>query len=314
MDLSEIQEIIACLPAGRTFFHYFKGRYALLLLAQYTGEQGIKIADLRQSPYRSLLAKPVVKQALANCGSGRVRAQDLLHFWPQNGQTLLLKLGRWGGDSDRRWQQTCRPGYNLVLQLVFANDHDDQYRRLLQPAYDGYFSGSAHPIAQRRRNAFYRETLAWARIDLDWSTGEALIEEIQSDWVSYANILRRQLKSGRSLEHCYGLRCKDPRRLQHYLDHVLSNYAAVWDEAMLSAAMDFIRCELGLEQVFYHDFRTGAVLKGIEDYLPPRSLYSTLPRRFCLQTVDQAPRFLQRDKTARRVLKRVKNPQFFVLP
>lgn len=30
------------------------------------------------------------------------------------------------------------------------------------------------------------ETLAWARIDLDFASNQALIEEIQSDWVKNA--------------------------------------------------------------------------------------------------------------------------------
>ena len=33
---------------------------------------------------------------------------------------------------------------------------------------------------------YLRETLAWARIDRDGAAGEALIEEIQSGWVSRA--------------------------------------------------------------------------------------------------------------------------------
>ena len=311
MDLSEVREIIACLTKGRTFYYYFKDRYALQLLAECAGEQGVAIAALRQSHYAPLLDKPMVKQVLAHFGSGRVYTADLLGYWPQETRTLLLKLGVWGGNSDRRWQQTCRPGYNLVLQLVFANDHDSQYRRLLKPQSDGCLNYSCHPIAQRQRGAFYRETLAWARIDLDWHNDEALIEEIQSDWIADASDLQRQLRAGRGLEYRYGLQHCKPKRVQHYLDHVLSKYASLWDEAMLSATLDFIRRELGVKKVFYHEYATGAALKGIEDYLPPRSLYSKLPRRFCLQPVPQAPRFLQTDKTARRVLKRIKKPVFF---
>ena len=312
MDLSEVQEIIACLPAGRTFFHYFKDRYALLLLAQRASAQGVRIGTLRQSPYAPLLDKPVIKQALASCGSGRITAADLLDYWPGQPQTLLLKLAHWGGDDDRRWQQTCRPGYNLVLQLVFANDHDTQYRRLLKPAFDGYFNFHLHPIAKRRPGEFYRETLAWARIDLDWQTGEALIEEIQSDWIARAAKLQRQLRSDCSLDNQYDLAAAN-RSLVIYLDQVLAQYSRLWDEAMLSATIDFIRRELGLKSVFYHEFETGAVLKGIDYCKPPRSLYTRLPRRFCLEPVHQVPLFLQRDKTTRRVLRRIKKPVFFKL-
>ena len=312
MDSSEVQEIISCLPQGRTFFPYFKDRYALLLLAELVGEQGRRISALRQSHYAPLLAKPVVKQALANCGSGRITANDLLSCWPVQAQTLLLKLSHWGGGVDRRWQQTCRFGYNLVLQLVFSNDHDTQYRRLLKPEFDGYFNYNCHPIAKRRRNVFFRETLAWARIDLDWQSGEALIEEIQSDWVADATRLQRRLRLGSGIENEYGIR-PDRALVLQYLDHILADYARIWDEAMLSATLNFIRRELGLKQIYYHEFETSIVLKGIEHCKPPRSLYTKLPRRFCLEQTQHVPGFIQQDKTARRVLKRIKNPLFFKL-
>lgn len=311
MDLSTIKEIMACLPKDRTFFYYFKDRYALLRLAALAQQTDLSISTLRQSPYAPLLDKPLVKQVLANCGRGMVRAQDLLDYWPAKTQTLLLKLGHWGGDEDRRWQQTCRPGYNLVLQLLFANDHDRQYRRLFRPRYDGYFNYSCHPIAKRHKKAFYRETLAWARIDLDWHTGEALIEEIQSDWISDARRLLKKLQQGDDLEYEYGIQGQRAQVL-HYLQTVLADYAKLWDEAMLSAALNFIQQELGLKNVFYHEFTTGAALKGMTDCLPPRSLYSKLPRRFCLQPVKYAPEFLQRDKTCRRVLKKIRHPVFFI--
>ena len=37
------------------------------------------------------------------------------------------------------------------------------------------FEWTSHPVHEGRHR-----TLAWARIDLDWESGEALIEEIQN--------------------------------------------------------------------------------------------------------------------------------------
>ena len=45
----------------------------------------------------------------------------------------------------------------------------------------GPFEWWSHPVRQDGRH-----TLAWARMDVDLDAGEALIEEIQSDWIREA--------------------------------------------------------------------------------------------------------------------------------
>ena len=42
-----------------------------------------------------------------------------------------------------------------------------------------------------------------------------------------------------------------------------------------------------------HRPETGAALKGIEGILPPRSLYTDLPRSFCFAPVAELPEFLR---------------------
>jgi phosphoglycolate phosphatase len=65
-----------------------------------------------------------------------------------------------------------RQGHNLVLQLNFPISHN---RELLKIVGEEEARGEildAHPVAQGRE-----WTLAWARLDIDLETGEALVEE-----------------------------------------------------------------------------------------------------------------------------------------
>jgi hypothetical protein len=127
------------------------------------------------------------------------------------------------------------------------------------------------------------ETLAWARIDLDFASNQALIEEIQSDWVKGVGENHKNWLYGHGNMHEYR--------------EVLRPYAKVWDEAMLTAALCFIRRELGIRDVFYHSYETGNRLKGIERYYhlgkPPRYLYTDLPKKFCFTPTSEAPDFLK---------------------
>ena len=57
MKYEEAREIIACLGRQRTLFHYFKDRYACLLLADLVGE-GRAIREVREHPFGRLLNRP----------------------------------------------------------------------------------------------------------------------------------------------------------------------------------------------------------------------------------------------------------------
>lgn len=310
MDKETVNEIIACLPKGRTFFYYFKDRYALLLLSHLVGN-GKKIAEIRQTPYARLLDKPVIKKVLALAGDGKL-SRDLLNLvWDDVAYPFLLTLSTWGHEKGA-WQRT-RLGCNLVLQLNFSNLHDQLYRRLVKPTAEDTFKCYGHPILRRGERDFFRETLAWARIDLDFSTDEALIEEIQSDWIREAEDDLREVLTcdpNKPTEIIiYGME-GSTQDLQTYFNEVLKPYAQLWDEAMLTATISFIRDELGIRNIFYHSYETGCLIKKCS---PPRSLYTHLPRKFCFQESEQAPSFLQGEKRFHQVVRKIHHPIWYKL-
>ncbi len=174
MQLSAVKEIIDCLPQGKTRFHYFKDRYALLLLSMAVAGSTTKPV-VRRSAYARLLGKDVVKQALSRRGRTSISADDFHAWWPNRYQSYVLTLDHWGSN-DRYWDQVTRPGCNLVLQLNFSKEHDRAFETAVDQGFRGIMESSYHPIAKARR-----KTLAWARIDIDLQSGDALIEELQSD-------------------------------------------------------------------------------------------------------------------------------------
>ena len=283
MKTEVIEEIIAILPQTRTKYAYFKDKYAADLLRWGLGTPRL-VRELRQSAYAPLLERPVVRARLAQLGSGVTQAADWCDLWGSPVFNYLLTLGSWGrnGHGRRGYYQTTGGDANLVLQLNFSNEHNAAYRALIGDADGRPFEYLGHPIARWP----YR-TLAWARIDLSFETGEALIEEVQTDWIRYANGRRKRLL-GRLKELGEG-----ERRELRYLQEVVAPHAGLWPEAMLSAALWFLRTELGLTKVYYHTHDSGCRLKRIRGRKPPASLYDDLPRRFCFQLSGEAPRFLQ---------------------
>jgi hypothetical protein len=310
MDKETVNEIIACLPKGRTFFYYFKDRYALMLLSHLVGN-GKKIAEIRQTPYARLLDKPVIKKVLATAGDGRL-SHDLLNLvWDDVAYPFLLTLSTWGNEKGA-WQRT-RLGCNLVLQLNFSNLHDQLYRRLVKPTAEDTFKYYGHPSLKRGERDFCRETLAWARLDLDFSKDEALIEEIQSDWIREAQDNLREVLTCDPTKPTeiiiYGM-AGSTQDLQTYFHKVLKPYAQLWDEAMLTATIGFIRDELGIRKIFYHSYETGCLIKKCS---PPRSLYTHLPRKFCFQETEQAPSFLQGEKRFHKAVRKIHHPLWYKL-
>jgi hypothetical protein len=88
-----------------------------------------------------------------------------------------------------------------VLQLNFNHQHDRLFHESIHPAQDGVFNNGDHPVLQRGDRSYYRETLAWSRLDIDFDLGEVLIEEIQNDWVRDVAWLRKWLDRCDSDEH-----------------------------------------------------------------------------------------------------------------
>lgn len=318
MERKHIEEIMACLPRGRTKFYYFKDRYALMLLAACIG-QGMTVGDIKKSRFRRLLGRPVVQEILKNNGHGVLTPGELQSCWPDLCHCYLLTLGIWGDRKHwaRYYYQTSRPGWNLVLQLNFSAQHNSSYEKLIRPQAPQPFQTSSHPVAR----AGYL-TLAWARIDLDLDRDEALIEEIQTDWIRLALRSRRDyaryLGSGKG-ENRYlprylkGLGC-DLEELSRYIEETLQPHMAIWQEAMLAAAIWFLKDEIGIAKIFYHTFEFGCRLKGISGTRPPRSLYTRLPARFCFEITDQGPDFLAtgKNRKANRLPKGEKGP-FYLL-
>ncbi|MCL2887239.1 MAG: hypothetical protein FWF20_10780, partial [Betaproteobacteria bacterium] len=274
MNRQLADEIIACLQGERTVYPYYRDRYGIGLLRHYCRRQPGRrapVAALRRSAYAGLLEKPRLKNILAGCGPALDDAVLAASDYDAAQAAFILTLATWGDErrADWRHQQTSRPGVNLVLQLNFNHEHAQRYRRL--GANDDLFQFYGHPVARQRH------TLAWARIDLDWASGSALIEEIQTDWLRRAADLERWLlkrHAGAAADAAISYRgCQLPLRpTLDYCRHVGEQYRPIWAEAMLWAAIAFLRDELGLRVIYYHSEDSGRLLKRIAQRLPPRSL------------------------------------------
>ncbi|MEM7503978.1 MAG: hypothetical protein AAF417_18190 [Pseudomonadota bacterium] len=155
-------------------------------------------------------------------------------------------------------------------------------------------------------------TLAWARLDIDLERGEALIEEIQTDWIRKALFARRRALRARNMFRVFGVPMQKHRVIR-YVDSTLRRHEETWDEAMLSATIWFLRRELGIKTIYYHTYESGARIKNISFRLPPRSIYSKLPKRFCFRATDQRPGFLPGKVRPARANKRYDNARFSVL-
>ena len=285
MQAELAREILETQPDGRLLFRYGRDAFAPELLS-YVLDRPTRVADIKASRFGWLLARPVLEPVLASAGAGVVSAEDMLLCEVSEPQAYRLTLGRWGSSRKTyRYLQTSRPGTNLVLQLNFSTEHDNAYHSLVRPGRARPFSYFGHPVNQNGLN-----TLAWSRIDLDLTTGEALIEEVQTDWLRFAECSLVAAKRRGSL--LLDGRKIPVERIERYVYRVLRPHKRLWDEAMLLAAIRFIREEIGLTEIYIHDHESGARLKSIDEDAPPRSLYTDLPRRFCFKRVAGVPRFL----------------------
>lgn len=305
MDMQHIEALRPHLPAGRTLYSYYKDRYSLQLL-RYAIHRPLPVATLRQHRFARLLHKPQVKSVLASCGKTLTPA--LLNDADGNpaATTYSLSLGVWGKTRAEQIQMSRR-GANLVLQLNFNQAHNRACRKLLGlcNAPDP-FNYTGHPALDDARPD-RRYTLAWARLDIDLDRGEALIEEVQSDWIGrvawLSDWVRRYHKIPAWFERRTGMQAT-PQAVIAYDQTLLAPHRALWDEAMLSAALFFIREQLGIARVWMHTPESGLLLKRIRYGAPPRSIYSTLPRRFCFEPTRELPVFLHRNKSLTRQMRR----------
>ncbi len=294
MEIRLAEEILASLPEGGVPFRYFKDRYAVQLLA-YAAAEGQSLSEMRRGRFRPLLQKPDVRRILGTRGGRGVDWGLLDSYFPAPTEDYLLTFGLWGTERDPWWNQTTRPSPNIVLQLNFPFAHDRAYRRYIEPREVHPFELSSHPI---NRNG--RHTLAWSRLDIDLQRGEALIEEIQSDWIREAEraaeAALRSLVEG-DCELPWWLeeaRC-DALQVFRYVEYVLARHRRIWDQAVVAASLWLLREHLGIRRIYMHTYESGCLLKKIPGRRPPRSLYEQVPRTFCFERVEEAPRFLRRD-------------------
>ncbi len=314
MKQKQVQEIIDCLGGSREKFYYHKDRYALMLLSYIVGS-GMSIRKIKQSKFKKLLEKPFVQKILQQSGYSILTQERINAFWPNQYSCYLLTLDKWGtgGDWSRFGAQTSRSGWNLVLQLNFSAQHNNVYQRLVKPGKKHPFEDEWHPIAKNGG----RHTLAWARIDLDMERDEALIEEIQTDWIRLAlksmkaaiAIERGNIRKPRYLPRYLEMLGCDAQALSRYVEEELKTHMEIWEEAMLASTISLLREEVGISKIYYHSFESGYTLKRISGRKPPRSIYTRLPARFCFEKTSEAPGFLT-EKQNRKIVSTIKNGSF----
>ena len=288
MKQLEAEELLSCLSRGRTLFPYGKDWYAVSLLRMAMRHS--TLPQLKTTRLGNLLEKPRLRAWLGSLGKQSPTPADLDLLWPDETETYRLTAGLYDG-----WMQTSRKGkdaWNIVLQINLNENDARIMERKFPDRTDDPFEYRWHPVHEGRHR-----TLAWARIDLDWSSGEALIEEIQNDRLrevgeSVAYIRRQGLKTvwlnGQHVDAAFVL---------DYWDKRLRLSRQWWDEAMLSAAVGFIVNELGLRRIYYHSPISGAKLKGDGAAKAPTSLYTDLPKRFCFEKTNDLPTFLKRKRS-----------------
>lgn len=316
MKMEELDEVIDCIGGDRKVFYYFKDRYCLDMMLwemKKIKKELLSISDLNQGRLKRFMSKPIVKEITQHCGDGFLEKDVILYHRPNEMLSFTLTMDRWGG-GDRAYDQTSRNQQNLVLQINFDNKHNQQYRRLLNPSSDcGPFEYSCHPVRMDCRN-----TMSWVRIDLDLLAGEALIEEVQNDWLREAawglnRVTKRRANrnSTKPSDIIYGVDC-DYASLKEYVDVVLKPYRNIWAEISLHAAINFIREDLGISTIYYHTFDTGRKIKKIYGS-PPKSMYTRLPKQFGFELTNDAPEFIKKDKVSKRYLKAIKKSQWYCL-
>lgn len=294
MDRSTIDELLELYSGTRRLFYYDKDEYARYLLQRQV-KTSTALKDIRQTNWSRLLDRPKLKSASGDWGDGQLNAERLELLRSPNPLPFRITFSKWGeARRDRyNWTQTSRPGYNLVLQLNFANEHNREYNKAVYQKLGWHpFYFSCHPA---RANKEF--TLAWARIDLSENLEEALIEEIQSDWWRDASdeIIHRQHRKRdangqwREWTETKSRHQLDIKAYEAYHSNVLKAYGEIWPEAILTATLQFLWEEIGVSRIFYHTYKIGCKLKNCR---PPRSLYTKLPKRFCFEPTSEYPQFI----------------------
>lgn len=249
----------------------------------------------------------------------------MVNYWPTTYQHFNLSFDHWGDYTKHRhdtWNQTSRPGYNLVLQLQFSAEAVSQYKKLITPNCE--YSDAWNPFHSYGHPAT-PYTMAWARLDFSFRTGELLIEEIQNDYLREVISIYKRMeklaankeeKAQEELKQHWVLRSGGGtfESYQKYYEF-LKPFFKVWDESVLSAVIWLAKEELGIDKIYYHTFEGGKTMKRFESgySLPPRSLYTKLPKRFGFELTDEAPEFLKGERYLKRIFKKNNKLNWFVM-
>lgn len=317
MELALWRDTVACLTQGRRLFAYGRDQYAAMLL-RYLLAAGNDIALLKKGPYGRLFDKAILRDYFASKGALTVSSEELLYLKTAQTDLWRLTLGCWGeGKEDWRWNQLSRPGYNLVLQLNFTGVHNAEFDNLVSACAYEMLCYRSHPISKKHRTA------AWARLDFDLETGEVLIEEIQTDYIRRVKRFSAQKNlpdyCRRDLCAVHDAKFKKPgafqKAMNEYKTRFMDPLGKYWDEVMMAATLKFCVEELACKSIYMHHFETGAQLKNIDFELPPKSIYTQLPKKFCFSKTDKAPEFLGRfhSKKTRSKLREMGGAKFWHL-
>jgi len=314
MNLQTAKDIIACLPTGHTPFFYGKDDYALYLLSEQIRVNGgtARVHEVKKSPLALLLQKPALKKIIAQSDK---LTPDFInkHLHNSTPLNLSLTLTTWGCDctSYHCYAQTSRPGYNLVLQVNWDSPAAIKIVKKFKQLFDyDNFNGYDHPVKKDI------PTIAWVRIDCDFESGEALIEEIQSDWIRELRESLSDLKQQQQTKDKSSKKLKRLTKRERYWYNLEKHLSKIWSEAALTAATRFIREDLGITKIFYHTFETGCLLKGLSsDYSrPPQSLYTNLPKKFGMHLTCDAPTFLSKSQRLMHAKSKLNQFAFYTFP
>ena len=313
---------------GELAYPYFKGREAAWVLHQRL-KKDVQIARLRRGPLGALVTRPGIRETVTECGDGRLTAErllplaDPLRLFEMKGQLptgrpaeaafdalcaaeilpFIVTFDSWlnEGDDDLQWNQTSRRGCNLVVQVNFPDSYAEEFRALFGSHERANLEYWSHPV--RRDGPI---TMSWARLDMDPDGEEVLIEEIQSDWLRAVSRNKHHLKRHRTKS--------DRALIEKFIEITAARFGKVWAEATMLAALAVARNLLRARRIWLHQPHSGAKLKRITDRLPPRSIYTDLPRRFCFEPTHRAPEILYRARSqAVHRLRRQHLPVFWMM-
>lgn len=297
MTQAWVNELLTILQKEKWRFYYRRDDYAYVLLS-YATRGATPLHAMRRSPYKRLLSKSALKPLMASLGDGQLKPEHLLPAQWEPRECYLLTLDQWGEPATRyrSWQQTSRPGKNLVLQLNFSNQHNRPYHEYINPICFHPFEYDGHPIAVKPRY-----TMAWVRIDIANDLSHALIEEIQNDWLRdahYYRTWRRRIDERNGQRRRVKQYCNEvgvTKKAWQAYEGILATHKKIWAEAALTAAIVLLKEEMGINRIFYHTYASGNILKGFtETWAPPKSLYTKLPERFCFRKTQESPPMLEK--------------------